>query len=503
LYSIVEHQCVVGGAFMTPVVLSGNSRAGDGSGQSVAERGDGSGQSVAGETNTDGDGEPDNGPVGVAMNRPMQRPARRGAGAAVEPPPVRPTVVFAGSGQHGYAAGLLGAAVPERASAAYVVFRHGPSGARAFIPGHRYPRDIAAGDGPLTRPPRRVALSVPAPTLEYVHIIVAPDGVSSPARTTVLADAVRCADGLVYLIDAGEPLSVERKAELAALAAVAGRVVLVDTRDAGDTERAALVGQVPALADAVWYHVDAVAAVAADMRAPHWLAPARSRIPAARPAEPARADASALSKVTGDDSAWRRVLAARLGEHRLAVKDLFAHDLDELVERCAAEPLRLPQVLDTELHALSLRASACLDMAARDLVAAVFSAVVEGRLRESDLVRVTTALWRRVEPDDRTLLVTATAGVAAVSGAADALSATGLFAPSLLPPVSLAVSGNCHLMWHYRGVPDQTAAREWLYHAADSVRGAVGEALDARFATLAEAVGALAGDAVDHGVLLA
>jgi hypothetical protein len=90
-----------------------------------------------------------------------------------------------------------------------------------------------------------------------------------------------------------------------------------------------------------------------------------------------------------------------------------------------------------------------------------------------------------------------------VSGAADALSATGLFSPSLLPPVSLAVSGNCHLMWHYRGVPDQVAAREWLYHAADSVRSAVGAALDARFAALSEAVGALAGDAVDHGVLLA
>ena len=207
--------------------------------------------------------------------------------------------------------------------------------------------------------------------------------------------------------------------------------------------------------------------------------------------------------VSGDDAAWRRVLATKLGEHRAAVKDLFADDLDALVERCGADPLRLPEVLDTELHALSLRASACLDMAARDLVAAVFSAVVEGRMRESDLVRVTTALWRRVEPDDRTLLVTATAGVAAVVGAADALSATGLFAPSLLPPVSLAVSGNCHLSWHYRGVPDQVAARDWLNHAADSVRDAVDTALDARFATLAEVVGALAGDAVDHGVLLA
>ncbi|GIJ57950.1 hypothetical protein [Virgisporangium aurantiacum] len=436
------------------------------------------------------------------MNRPVKRPAPARAGSAVEPPPVRPTVVFAGTGQHGLAAALLGMAVPESAPSAFVVFRHGPAGARAFIPGHREPRDIATGTGPLTRPPRRVALSVPAPTLEYVHLIVAPDGMPGTARTTVVADAVRCADGLVYLIDAGEPLSPARRAELAALAAVAGRVVLIAVRDSNDAERAAVVGQIPALAAAVWYPIEDVTAIAADLRSPHWLSgPASARVPTPRSADPVELCPAPV--VTGDDAAWRQVLATRLGEHRSAVKDLFADDLDALVERCGADPLRLPEALDTELHALSLRASACLDMAARDLVAAVFSAVVEGRLRESDLVRVTTALWRRVEPDDRTLLVTATAGVAAVSGAADAVSATGLFSPSLLPPVNLAVSGNCHLMWHYRGVPDQVAAREWLHHAAESVHRAVDTALDARFAELAEAVGALAGDAVDHGVLLA
>jgi hypothetical protein len=90
-----------------------------------------------------------------------------------------------------------------------------------------------------------------------------------------------------------------------------------------------------------------------------------------------------------------------------------------------------------------------------------------------------------------------------VSGAADAISATGLFSPSLVPPVSLAVSGNCHLSWHYRGVPDPAAARDWLHHAAESVHCAVEAMLEARFASLAEVVGSLAGDAVDHGVLLA
>ena len=159
-------------------------------------------------------------------------------------------------------------------------------------------------------------------------------------------------------------------------------------------------------------------------------------------------------------------------------------------------------MLDTELHALSLRLTATLDAAARDLVGAVFDTVVEGRLGEAERVRVTTAVWRQMEPDDRTLLITATAGVAAVAGAADALSATGLTTPTLLAPICIAVSGNCHLMWHYRGVPDRAEARRWL-HQATGACGVGRHVLDARFAALAEAVEALAADAVDHGVLLA
>jgi hypothetical protein len=93
--------------------------------------------------------------------------------------------------------------------------------------------------------------------------------------------------------------------------------------------------------------------------------------------------------------------------------------------------------------------------------------------------------------------------VAAVAGAADSLSATGLTAPTLLPPICVAVSGNCHLMWQYRGVPDRAEARRWVQQAATALRQSVGGVLDARFAALAEAVEALAADAVDHGVLLA
>ena len=105
--------------------------------------------------------------------------------------------------------------------------------------------------------------------------MLAPAGPPSPAGTAVLVDAVRTADGLVYLLDAREPLPPERPAELAELAAVAGRLVLVDTRAATEAERAAAVRQLPAAAGASWHRVDDVAAITAELTAP-WL-PSRAR----------------------------------------------------------------------------------------------------------------------------------------------------------------------------------------------------------------------------------
>src|SRR4051812_32065659 len=149
-----------------------------------------------------------------------------GAGGPAAPPPVRPTIVLAGSGQHDLAERLLGVPLPAPAPGAYLALRHGRPGTRAFVPGHRVPRD--AGAGPLTRPPRRIAVSAPAELLEYAHLVIAPDAPPAPAASAVLADAVRCADGLVYLLDAGETLAPAHGAELAALAGAAGRLWLVD-----------------------------------------------------------------------------------------------------------------------------------------------------------------------------------------------------------------------------------------------------------------------------------
>jgi hypothetical protein len=174
-----------------------------------------------------------------------------------------------------------------------------------------------------------------------------------------------------------------------------------------------------------------------------------------------------------------------------------------LESRCGGDPAALPAALDIELHALSLRTSEALDRAARASVRAVFEHVVDGPLADHVLARVATAVRRQIDLDERTLLLTATAGVATVVGCGDALSCTGIAGSALLPPIGVAVSGNCHLMWRYRGVPDKAEGRRWLRQAVQSLERELDRAVTERFALLTEAVEALAADAIDHGVLLA
>jgi len=92
--------------------------------------------------------------------------------------------------------------------------------------------------------------------------------------------------------------------------------------------------------------------------------------------------------------------------------------------------------------------------------------------------------------------------VAVVRGEAAGLFATSTAPATVLPPVRVAVSGNCHLMWRYRGVPDKTEGRRWLRQAVQAVGRDLGRVLDQRFVALGGAIGELAADVVDHGVLL-
>jgi hypothetical protein len=100
-------------------------------------------------------------------------------------------------------------------------------------------------------------------------------------------------------------------------------------------------------------------------------------------------------------------------------------------------------------------------------------------------------------------LLTATAGVAIMTGAAGALSATGVAPTTILPPVGVAVSGNCHLTWQYRGSPDRATGRRWVHKAATALEFDLARIVEERVAALGSAVEMVASDAVDHGVLLA
>jgi hypothetical protein len=447
---------------------------------------------------------------------------------------VPPTILVAGEGHRELIADLLadapaGTAVAEQPAAAYVLLRHGKPAGRAYIPGHRRPRDLdesATGDAaePPTRPPRRVALSRPVHLLEYVHLMIAPDLAPGTAGTDVLVDAVRHSDGLVYVLDAGNPLAPDRREELTALAAPAAtgtKVILVDVRDAGEAERAVIVRQVPALARATWHRAADPAALRRElMAASAWLggaelgaagagilgereggeAPSPRRLGSDDDTLPAP---PGTVRVTDDDVRWRTALHREASAQRSAAHQRLRTELAAVENRCGTDPGALPATLDLELHALSLRTTDALDTAANGLIGAVFAEVVLDRLTEPVRARVVTAVRRHLEPEDRTLLITATAGVAAVSGAAEAVSATGVTAQTIVPPVRVAVSGNCHLMWQYRGVPDKADARRWLHQAAQSLDRELGRAVDDRFAALVEAVEALAAEAVDHGVLLA
>ncbi|GIJ52148.1 hypothetical protein Val02_90340 [Virgisporangium aliadipatigenens] len=419
------------------------------------------------------------------------------------PPPVPPVVVIAGTEPREFVDELLGEPVPGHSASAYVSLRHGPTGGQAWVPGHREPRELTAEGpaGPPTRPPRRVVLTRDVPLLAFAHLVVAPATAATTAGTEVLRDAVAHTDGLLYLLDAGVPLAPNQREELAAAVAVTPRLVMVDLRDAGDDDRAVLTRQVPALAGATWMR-------AADLTGLRdlltgWSRRTAEEVLARADDDPARTLAVGAVSVTDDDVRWRTALDRDLKVRADAVRQRLAADLVALESRCGGDPAALPAVLDIELHALSLRTSEALDRAARAGVRAVFEHVVDGPLADHVLARVATAVRRQVDLDDRTLLVTATAGVAAVAGCGHALSCTGIAGSALLPPIGVAVSGNCHLMWRYRGVPDKAEGRRWLRQAVQSLERELDRAVAERFALLREAIEALAADAIDHGVLLA
>lgn len=482
-------------------------------------------------------------------------------------PPQRSFAVVAGAPRAGKSTlvdALLGGAQPDRpwapeeAEDTFVVFRHGEgAGARAFVPGHREPRPIperGSVRGPV-RPARRIEVTHPAPLLQRLSLIDTPgNGGGDPAIAEIVIDTAARGLALLFVVDAAAPLV---RAELDLLAAAAGRVeriafVLthIDRHDHWpetlSANQALLAAHDPRLAAAAWFPVTlAPGAVFGVAELSHQLQDwAGERAAAGGPAATRRSTVAAATVSRAGDG-WPELIDREILARRLAAVERVSIDLATIHVRCVQElgsgkgcP-ELPRVLDRELHALSARATRLLHADVREVIAIVFGELLDAPPGELVLDRIATAARRAVDGlhDDgwersRALLVTATSGVAVLAGAGalDSLSASGDGgeavppgpahpgravigadpASHVLAPLGIALNASCYAMWQPRRSPggppkqpDKKDCRRWLQHALREVEVQAGSELAERYAELGQALAVIAGDAVDHGVLLA
>jgi hypothetical protein len=421
---------------------------------------------------------------------------------------------------------------------AWLVYRHGEhADARAFIPGHREPRPLVAPRSGPTRPARRIEITHPAALLKRLSLIDTPGtGGLDAANAEIVLDAAERGLGLLFVVDAAAPLS---RADLDLLATAAeriDRVAFVLTRidqhdpwpDMLAANRALLASRGPRLAAAPWFPVSLDPAAifgVAELR--HHLDTWAEESTAATPVRVGGVAAVTVSAV-GD--AWQELLDREIRARRLAAVQRVSIDLATTHVRCVQElgsgkgcP-ELPHVLDRELHALSVRTTRQLQADTREVIAAVFGGLLDAPPDELVMNRISTAARRAIDTlrdddreRDRALLVTTTSAVAALTGTAavDSLSAVGGAdrvdtAEQVLPPLGVGLNASCYAMWQPKvspggppKLPDKKDCRRWLQHALREVEVEVGHELNERYAELRQALAIIAGDAVDHGVLLA
>ncbi|WP_238012049.1 hypothetical protein KZZ52_54555 [Dactylosporangium sp. AC04546] len=450
--------------------------------------------------------------------------------------------VVAGSPRSGKTAlvnALIHRTEPDRAAEeeAWTVFRHGERpDVRAFIPGHREPRPATAPKSGPQRPARRIEISHPASLLKSVALVDTPGaGGLDPARAEIVLDAAEHGLGMLFVIDAAAPLS---RADLDLLATAAERVerigfVLthIDQHDLWPemlaADRALLASRGPKLATAPWFPVslepDAVFGVA-ELR--HLLETWADQHGVAE----VKIGGVTAATVSGAGDGWQERLDREIRQRGLAATERVSIDLATIHVRCVQElgsgkgcP-ELPHVLDRELHALSLRTTRQLHADTREVIAAVFGELLDVPPDETVLRRIATAARRAADTlrdddreRDRALLVTTTSAVAALTGAAavDSLSAVSgadwTDTPDrVLAAIGIGLNASCFAMWQPKlapggppKLPDKKDCRRWLQHALREVEVEVGHELSERYTELRQALAIIAGDAVDHGVLLA
>lgn len=513
---------------------------------------------------------PDPGRAGESP-RCVPLPTRLGAG---EPRPEEPLAVVvagpAGAGRRELLAGLLavdpGMLVAPEGSCLLV--SHGRVATRAaYVPGYRQPHSygadpLAAGPA-LARPPRRVELSLPNPLLRHFSVLDTPDtGTLGVAGGRVLLEMVGRAGVLLFVISADQAFTA---AELNLLTEVARARVdvhftvtpgaagwtapadgpaVTDGSGASDppavrpgatvrrpagrpvdpaevclaAHRAALLSAVPDLANARWHAVRPADHAPLRRALVGWAAEEGLRRASARPPEPPGAHGS-VPVVPGLDATElaerldgrTRACAQRIRQHlALELANIHLRVVQEIVfgVGCAG----LPQLLDREMEALSLLATAQCDEAAGGILdetaARVFGApLAEGvRGRIAQAVRWGLADYPTGQELDKVLLVTSTAGVAGLAGggAFEALAGLpGAARDEMLPPVGVALSGGCWQHWRLPGNNDPNAARSWAQRALREVELELTREVSRRFEGIRLSLGAVLADAVDHGILLA
>ncbi|MFI6780036.1 hypothetical protein [Micromonospora sp. NPDC050276] len=428
----------------------------------------------------------------------------------------------------------------------------------AFVPGYRQPHSYGAdrdAAGPaLARPPRRVELSVPEPLLRHFTLIDVPDTATlGVAGTRVLLEAAGRAGALLFVIAADQAFTAAELNLLAEVAPTSVEVVFAVTPGAAgwaplpdgsattegagasvppvggaetevdaiavtvEAHRAALLAAVPALAGARWFPVDG-ADSAADLRRALVGWSSREGLQRASVVPPVLPGQQGRVAVAADPGDWSerldrhtRSCAQRIRQHlALELANIHLRAVQEIVfgVGCAG----LPDLLDREMAALSLLATAQCDQAVRGIVADLASRVLGAPPTEGVRRRIVTAVQygladhRPGRELDKVLLVTSTAGVAGLTGS-EAIDAVASYPAAsrdeLLPPVAVALSGGCWQQWRTPGNDDHNAARAWSQRAVREVELGLSREVSRRFEVIRLSLGAVLSDAVDHGILLA
>ncbi|MBN1173954.1 MAG: hypothetical protein JXA67_17405 [Micromonosporaceae bacterium] len=401
----------------------------------------------------------------------------------------------------------------------WVVVRYGNRPrALAYVPGQRRPRVIETGVYDVKtisgRPPRHIAIEHPSPELETLTLACAPPiRAGDQAAADLLMDALRSAFALV-IVTTGDPF---QEGDVAVLAQVAERVehlaFVVTPAEAavGPGQRAVVAARGEKLASAPWY--DRAAGRDLMRRLAGWAA-------AASAAEAAAASGAAgpvgAPEVPADDERWRAVLSAELNPRQGLTATAIS-------ERCAAIRTRcsgtfsagqgcadLPASLDRELHALSVRVTRRIDRDAERATGEVCGALIGSPPDQAVLARARQAVRRAIESSEdaapaRALMVTTTAGIAAVLGhpAVEALAAVGEEPRRIMTtPIGVAVTSSCYHLWRRRDPQGVSQCHAWLTQALRGVEAAVIAEADRRYDEVRSALEAFAADAVEHGFLL-